>query len=202
MANYVLYLCAAVALSWHLAVASTSRQEDGRIKRSDDPAPLEAVVEKLSQQLNTHTAQLAALTNRLNIAEKVVAFYAYDTRHPITATSSGLIVLHQIYTNVGDGFNTQTGHFTAPVSGLYQFHSNFMGADAQRYVHAAIMVDQSRVAYGISDKRHGYHDDASIEAVVHVNAGQMVYLENPDSTTSGYYGLGHTTFSGFLLRAD
>nr|KAG5701222.1 hypothetical protein BaRGS_008598 [Batillaria attramentaria] len=270
------------------------RQEEKRVKRSDDPAPLEVVVDKLSQQVNTLTAQVAALTDRQSKSEravafhswnnartinttpqgtiilthvqtnignaydshtgfftapvsglyffhatfmdssvqdqvhagiyvddtmvasstsdarhgywdnpdKVVAFHAYESSHPISSTASGPIVLHNVFTNVGDGFDTQTGYFTAPMSGLYQFHANFMSNDFPQYVHAAIMVDQLLVAVGISDSRHSYFDDVGIAAVVHVNAGQRVFLKNVDSRANSYYGGDYTSFSGFLLRAD
>ncbi|KAK7489153.1 hypothetical protein BaRGS_00019667 [Batillaria attramentaria] len=279
--SHVLCLCAALAASLHFVVASAPRQEEERVKRSDDPAPLEVVVDKLSQQVNTLTAQVAALTDRqttctrkeqkeepsssprtrrkmiltnlivvvmvvvgalagqpasrrlqkrsddtdplevvvqtlaqqvssLNAQvtalqskiDKVVAFHAYESSHPISSTASGPIVLHNVFTNVGDGFDTQTGYFTAPMSGLYQFHANFMSNDFPQYVHAAIMVDQLLVAVGISDSRHSYFDDVGIAAVVHVNAGQRVFLKNVDSRANSYYGGDYTSFSGFLLRAD
>lgn len=130
-----------------------------------------------------------------------MAFYVYSPAH-VSATASGPIVLPTVRTNVGGGFDASTGFFTAPVSGLYQFHTNFMSGDLNKYVHAGLYVDGAFVAGSISDCRHGFYDSVSSEAVVHVNAGQKVHLSNLDDTPATYYAFPYTTFSGFLLRAD
>ena len=73
------------------------------------------------------------------------------------------------------------------------------------YVHLGLYVDNDIQAEGLSDSRHNYYDQPTINAVVHVQAGQRVYLKNPDSFTADYVSSSvgpYTTFSGFLIRAD
>ena len=132
-----------------------------------------------------------------------MAFHTIGGRTPVNATAGGPIVMKQVVTNIGHAFDPLTGFFTAPVSGLYQFHATFMGAPGmQGYVHAEIIVDGHSVALSISDSRHGYYDNTGIDAVVHVSAGKKVYVRNVDGTISSYYGGTYLSFSGFLLHAD
>ncbi|KAK7111788.1 complement C1q-like protein 3 isoform X2 [Littorina saxatilis] len=165
----------------------------------------------LSQQFATMNAEIQALkawTSQLTaILNKTVAFHAWGSTNPVQATALGNIILNHAATNIGNAFDTLTGVFSAPVSGLYDFQASVVSYDrgANKYVHGAIYVDDAIQAIGISDNRHGYYGQATFKTVVHVKAGQKVYVKNTDNKVSQYYdslGSPHTTFSGFLIRAD
>ena len=136
-----------------------------------------------------------------------VAFHAWNNANPVQTAALGTIVLNHAVTNVGNAYDPLTGVFTAPVSGLYDFQATVMSAHAgsgQR-VYAAMNVDNTRVAIALSDTNHGHWNQATMKSIVHVSAGQKVYLQNTDNSVVEYYSSHaepYTTFSGILITAD
>ena len=141
------------------------------------------------------------------ILDKTVAFHAWNSANPVLATPHGTLVLNHAATNIGNAYNTLTGVFTAPVSGLYDFQTSIMSyyLGAGQYAHCAIYVDNDVVGTTISDSQHGSYSQSTIRAIVHVHAGQKVYLKNTDNTARAYFDTAtdpYTAFSGFLVKAD
>nr|KAG5700179.1 hypothetical protein BaRGS_011022 [Batillaria attramentaria] len=204
-------------------VTAGGRVGEKRVKRSDDSAPLQAVVDNLVQEVTSLKAQLVAeqtarqkqiadeqtarqnqdtaILSKLDKYGTTVAFYAWSTS-TITATPLGTLIIPGAATNIGNAYDPQTGFFTSPVSGLYMFHATLMDHDQTGYSEAGIYVDGSQVAETISDSRHGYWDNPAMAAIVHVTAGQKVHVRSNDNTVTHFYGAKYTTFSGFLIRAD
>ena len=50
-----------------------------------------------------------------------MAFYAYGHSSPINTVAHGALILDRVTTNVGKAYDTDTGVFTVPKSGLYDF---------------------------------------------------------------------------------
>ena len=132
--------------------------------------------------------------------DTVVAFSAWSSTRPVQAVSHGTIILNHASTNIGNAYDTTTGVFTAPVSGLYDFQATIMPNSIGHEVYAAIVVDNARVAMAVADTDHDDWDQSTLKAVVHVNAGQKVRLKN-GSAPSDYHAP-YTTFSGILVKAD
>ncbi|XP_070175582.1 C1q-related factor-like [Littorina saxatilis] len=135
--------------------------------------------------------------------EKTVAFYAGNSNDKIPTTPLGTIILDTAFTNVGNGYDTSTGVFTAPVSGLYDLQATFMEREVTvATIYAVIQVDGREVAGGVSDYRGGAWDETSIRAIVNVTSGQKVTLKNAVNAVVNFHGLAYTRFSGFLIKAD
>ena len=133
----------------------------------------------------------------------MVAFYAWSDSNPLHAESGTTLILDHAATNLGNAYNTTTGVFTAPVAGVYDFQASILCKLLPGAAWVNIVVDGRIVARGVSDNRHGYYDQATMKAIVHVDAGSKVYLRN-HLRADFYGGTGShfTTFSGFLIKED
>jgi len=71
-------------------------------------------------QLFKITFSVSCLVN----LEKSVAFHAWSNHNPIHAAAGAILVLDHVATNVGNAYDSLTGVFTAPLSGLYDFQGS------------------------------------------------------------------------------
>ena len=135
--------------------------------------------------------------------DTTVAFYAFNTDKPAATLSGSTIILDHAATNVGNAYDTTTGVFTAPVSGLYDFQASIMPSEPGHQSYARLLVNGRLVAIAVADTEHNQWDQSTVRAVVHVTANQQVRLEAYGY--SNYYSASaepYTTFSGYLIKAD
>lgn len=100
-------------LTLNLIVTSTCHI----IKRSDDINPLEAVVNRQSQDI----AELKATVQALQTATARKA--AFHARHPPNPIVANAPIKFVVDVQVGGGYDQTTGVYTAPFSGWYTIHS-------------------------------------------------------------------------------
>ena len=78
-------------------------------------------------------------------------------------------------------------------------------APTVKKVYAGIFLEEQQVAEGVADSQHGFWDQTTIRAVVHVTSGQRVTVREASGLGAQYYGdtgQPYTTFSGYLVKAD
>ncbi|XP_070173999.1 complement C1q-like protein 3 isoform X2 [Littorina saxatilis] len=159
-------------------------------------------LEQLSKRVDSLESSLRAKTGSLT---GTVAFYAGNSNATISRGPHSTVVLDTAFTNVGNGYDTTTGVFTAPVSGLYDLQAMFMQRtwNAKDAIYGSIKIEGRSVAEGVGDNRGGSWDLASIRAIVQVSSGQKVTLASSlTNAVDNFYGGRYTTFSGFLIKAD
>ncbi|XP_033729305.1 cerebellin-1-like [Pecten maximus] len=120
-----------------------------------------------------------------------------------TSTALGdhqIVVFDTILTNDGNGYDSKSGHFTAPLPGLYAFSVTAMCSGSEAELHVAIIKDGQRIASVFANGNH--YDNGSKLVVVQLQAGQMVWVEHfADQSGNKIFGTSYSSFSGFLINA-
>ena len=123
--------------------------------------------------------------------------------HALTHVGIGQIIhFKTVLLNEGLGYNPNTGHFTAPTSGVYQF-SYFIGhnSDPPSQTWARLVANGHVVNAAVADAMHKYIDlQGGNVGIVRLNAGEKAWIESwhqGDAVfNAGYY---FSTFSGVLI---
>ena len=134
-----------------------------------------------------------------DIAAQRVSFHARLSRdlndHP------GTLKPFTIITNEGNAFSGPEGLFTAPVSGTYFFVASVSKGATGMYADMMLKKDGESVSRAYASQLYsGGYTQGACHAVLHLTAGQRVWLES--GRESSYYYWRGTSFTGFLLTAD
>jgi hypothetical protein len=107
---------------------------------------------------------------------------------------------NNVVANVGSGYSSTTGRFTAPVSGYYMFHYSFLSQASAATVDTRLRVNQSTIiaaAYsgdGVSSYKSG-----GASAGTFLTAGQYVSVVS-FGTSTVHADPVHAVFCGNLVR--
>ncbi|XP_033738628.1 complement C1q-like protein 4 isoform X2 [Pecten maximus] len=158
------------------------------------------VIANLKKQLETVARSEDTLKNALTVdkrqaAQPVVAFMATRQANLTHLSRHQTIVFEDASVNVHHAYNNNTGVFTCPFTGLYEFATTIVSAGEQRNLNFEMMIDTMRIAY-VHATLYEY-DMGTQVAVAHCNQGQHVFLRQD----KGSFGLpgGFCTFSGHLI---
>jgi hypothetical protein len=102
----------------------------------------------------------------------------------------------RVVTNVGDGYDMETGKFTAPVDGVYQFNIIISAQGRQK---AAVMVlkNGEMVTTVWAESVPSWATSSNV-AVLSLSKGDRVWLTLL-SRASYLHGYMYSTFSGFII---
>ena len=127
------------------------------------------------------------------------SFAAYQSQSSWTV--SGTMVFNSTRHNVGNHYNTSNGHFTAPVSGSYQFNfysiykGNHTSGWVSLYKNNARMIGGD-IHFTFYDLGNNW-DNVSFSQVLYLDANDYVEMKSAQSTT--WHGNNWQCFSGYLL---
>ncbi|KAJ3607928.1 hypothetical protein NHX12_024979 [Muraenolepis orangiensis] len=129
-----------------------------------------------------------------------VAFYA-GLRNP----QEGYDVLRfdDVVTNIGDHFEGATGKFTCKVPGTYFFIYNVLMRGGDGTSMWADLIKNGLVrASAIAQDQDQSYDYASNSAILHLDAGDEVFIKLDGGKAHGGNSNKYSTFSGFILFTD
>ena len=101
-----------------------------------------------------------------------------------------------VWTNVGNGYNPNTGKFTAPKSGLYQISGTVMSQHRKLlYVYLFKNDKQTVSLYAGTGYATG-----TVNIVFKLQKGETVYMKHHNNTQTIYSDSNvYCVFSGFLI---
>ncbi|XP_030008745.1 complement C1q-like protein 2 [Sphaeramia orbicularis] len=144
----------------------------------------------------------------MDFKEKRVAFSAglYKGFRCTTKSTSDQIAMYEtVFINMGEGYDVDTGVFTAPVSGVYSItvtvYSDAGSENSQLHACAQLHVNGMTVAGASEQNTHDQEDSVSIVVARELNEGDEVSVNLPAGCMlcdDSHYN----TFSAFLLYAN
>ncbi|XP_062330909.1 C1q-related factor-like [Osmerus eperlanus] len=129
-----------------------------------------------------------------------VAFFA-GLRNP----QEGYDVLRfdDVVTNLGDNFVGSTGKFTCKIPGTYFFIYNVLMRGGDGTSMWADLIKNGLVrASAIAQDQDQSYDYASNSVILHLDAGDEVFIKLDGGKAHGGNSNKYSTFSGFILFAD
>ncbi|CAC5370165.1 C1QL [Mytilus coruscus] len=123
------------------------------------------------------------------------AFFATLTK-TVSLGTNAVLKLDRIVTNIGNGYDPNSGVFTVGKSGLYEFAASFI-SNGDNWLELNLMKNNEFIVKGHSGKAHG--TTGSLQAVLQVKKGDRMYLRNPRSYGS-LHGDSYAMFSGHFIQ--
>ena len=123
------------------------------------------------------------ITEKVNY--KTIAFSAYNPADKSLQTNE-VLVLQSVHINEGNGYDTKSGKFTAPTSGLYHFTAHVCNTHGL-VIHYAIVKDGTWIARSqqfeqANENTNKYAGCSSVSALIMMQPKEQVWI----MCTSGY----------------
>ncbi|KAK7102154.1 complement C1q-like protein 3 [Littorina saxatilis] len=188
------------AMSWDILHDAGDKALQEVIKQQS------ACIETLQTKMAAIETEMSQTKSAVQKLQKQVAFTAhFNEGGPIRISKSSPIAFSQVKLNLGNGYDPNSGVFTAPVSGLYLFHLHVKGDGlvTRQTTFLKIVKAESELAIvTLHNARHQYdHARASDSVATHVEAEQEVYVQYEDGAPS-IDKWQDTSFTGVLICAD
>ncbi|XP_038075633.1 uncharacterized protein LOC119743302 [Patiria miniata] len=135
-----------------------------------------------------------------SIASSAIAFSA-DLTTSFTGDNGDIIIFDNIETNMGDGYDSQSGVFSCSIPGVYFFTTSLQRLSSSTRPHVFLKKNGARI-FGIYDSHDNYYHQSSNSAVLVLATGDRVWLAF-GSSNRGIYGDSsnkYSFFSGFLIH--
>ncbi|XP_045205567.2 complement C1q-like protein 2 [Mercenaria mercenaria] len=149
--------------------------------------------EDIKKTMNTMEEKFSAFKE--NVSAPNIAFNAHRTSS-LTANTNDVIVFDTVILNEGEGYDSDTGIFTVPESGLYYFaaHVCIVGGKGANY---AIVIEGTEIA--ASSVYSTKYNCNSVTAVAKVKSEERVSTKILYPSNLHYDKYRLTSFTGALL---
>ncbi|XP_063427930.1 complement C1q tumor necrosis factor-related protein 6-like [Mytilus trossulus] len=129
--------------------------------------------------------------------KKVIAFTA-SMSAPKSLTPLAIVKFDKVWTNAGQGYDTNSGFFTAPKKGYYQISTTVMSSHG-KYFNASLWKNDEKTVGLYPGQGPG---TGSADIVLELKKGDRVFVKHHDNKGSQTIFSNtnhHSMFSGFLI---
>lgn len=140
----------------------------------------------------------------LSLVSLAVAFTVHFTNdaadNGVALGPQQVLKFDSVLTNIGGGYNAQTGIFTAPFSGVYCFFLSVMSTNTHTSVYIAVVKDGSILDVVFAEGQSDFQDQGSTQVTTHLDSGHQVWARQAggDAVRGGWW----TIFTGYMIQAD
>lgn len=119
-------------------------------------------------------------------------------RHPYTFSDPNQILrFEHVWTNIGDGYHSDTGVFIVPRDGLYQIMGTLLSAGGKNCA-TTLYKNDLRLNYGYAGTEIAQSN--TVHALVILKKNDRIYFKNRGSTSNQCHGYYHSEFSGWFVH--
>ncbi|XP_048743710.1 heavy metal-binding protein HIP-like [Ostrea edulis] len=129
----------------------------------------------------------------------IIAFHARTSSALRNVALYTVVVFGKVTLNTGRGYDTRTGKFTAPESGIYSFTWT-IATIAKNHFSTDIVINGRMVGFNhVNGARYSNYETASATAIINMEKNDKVWIRARDSGKTTYAYQDRCSFSGFRL---
>ncbi|XP_077997915.1 uncharacterized protein LOC144451031 [Glandiceps talaboti] len=130
-----------------------------------------------------------------------VAFSVAKTTSMEPVSSNQVIVYDKVYSNDGNGYNTSTGKFTCPVSGMYYFMFSGMRVQNAHELLACLIKNTEQLpCIWVDDEGTREHGAASTSVIIDLQQGDEIWVRLDSHNALYSDAEEYNTFTGYLFN--
>ncbi|KAG9282183.1 collagen alpha-2(VIII) chain-like [Astyanax mexicanus] len=195
------------------AVSSTKSKLTSEVEKlKEQNEEIRTALANSQTEVKTLKKENTALKGRLSTAEGDVASLKREViEHPKVAFSAALkstmgslssdanIVYTSVITNIGGGYNPNTGIFTAPSRGVYYFRFTIMGSNTGYNTGIYMYKNQELLTFLWGYNYNSYGRYISGGFTLQLEIGDTVRTQLPNGYILYHQYANTNTFSGFMI---
>ncbi|CAC5359536.1 C1QL [Mytilus coruscus] len=123
-------------------------------------------------------------------------FFASLSTSQTLSSINDIVKFEDVRVNIYSGYDSKTGIFTAPRSGVYLFYCTIM-ANGDSEVQFQLNKNYQYYTGGYAAKSN--YGAQTVNSIMQLRTGDRVYIKHRTAKSQNVLGHGYSTFSGYLL---